>query len=618
MLLCILLGGCGRCGDAHRQPIATLASIAGPSVVRDYAAHVHAWEAAQPGAQLALGDGARTDPRTTAELVFINGARLSMREATTVRLVADSGDSDTALDVEAGSARLRVGNRGLSLRTHVGLATIAPDSEILLTRDGQGLGFAVALGEVSFRDLDAGVVSLGAGDSMNVGIGMAVLEIKRAQRGLEAPAEEPAEEPARPPHTVQVTRGGVRVSEADGSTRMLGRGTHTLVPGAQLKVVAGSEALVARGNERVRLRGAGDAVLTDDEALLELRRGTAVLQADGPDGVLRVPEGSLRAHCDAAGTRATVAVDPRDAKLTVTQGRVTATLGGNTDLLTAGGERSWSHGEVVVQPGPRHHNLRARAGESFIVHAPEAPVAVGFDIGKCPGEGVLEALGGRQQSRGTRSANLLFYAGIRGYTLRCIGARGVGNIVARGTVQVLVDPGTRKLPTRAPTSKVEADGRTYTIYYQDQLPDVAVRWPNAPAQPQYQIVLDGNATVLAAPAHTFVSGQLRDGTHTLMFQAGSRRSRTTTVIVRFDNAAPKASLGAPSNRDFAPGDLVTVEGVALPGWRVALPGGSVQSGAGDRFSGQVQTSEESPDIAVRLSHPRLGTHYYLRRAAGSP
>jgi hypothetical protein len=400
---------------------------------------------------------------------------------------------------------------------------------------------------------------------------------------------------------------------------MLGRGTHTLAPGADLRLAPGSDARLTRGRERVRLRGAGDAVLGGDDALLELKRGTALMDADGTDVVMRVPEGSLRAHGEAGGTLATVLVGPRDGKLTVAQGRVTATLGGVTGTVAAGGDRSWKHGGgSAMQPGPSYHNMLARAGESFVVHAPEAPVAVGFDIGKCPGEGVLELLGARQQARGTGSANLLFSAGIRGYTLRCIGPRGPGNIVARGSVHVLVDPGTRKLPTRAPTSHVEADGRSYTIYYQNQLPDVAVRWPNPPSEAHYQVVLDGAPTSIDAPEHLFVSGMLRDGTHTLSFQAGPRRSRTTTVIVRFDNAAPKASLGAPANRGFTPGDVVTVEGVVLPGWRVALPGGSVESGAGDRFSGQVQTSKERPDIAVRLSHPRLGTHYYLRRAAGSP
>ena len=53
-------------------------------------------------------------------------------------------------------------------------------------------------------------------------------------------------------------------------------------------------------------------------------------------------------------------------------------------------------------------------------------------------------------------------------------------VVARGTVRVERDAGTSQLPARAPTSLVDADGRGYTVYYQNQLPEVRVRWPNAP------------------------------------------------------------------------------------------------------------------------------------------
>jgi hypothetical protein len=249
-----------------------------------------------------------------------------------------------------------------------------------------------------------------------------------------------------------------------------------------------------------------------------------------------------------------------------------------------------------------------------------APVAVGFDFSrKCPKGGLVEQVGGRQVARGEGSANLSFAPGVRAYTVRCLNDAGApGRIVARGSVQVLVDPGTRKLPPRAPTSNVEADGRTYTIYYQNQLPEVLVRWPNAPSVPSYVLELDDKPITISEPMHIFRSGTLSDGTHRLAFQAEGRRSRTTTVEVRFDNAAPKASLSAPEDRSFAAGDLVTIEGVALPTWKVTLEGGTIAMHPGDRFTGQVQTSKEQPDIAVRLSHPRLGTHYYLRRASGSP
>lgn len=615
VLLALSVGGCDWCGGARTPTIASLTSIAGAGARRDRADALHAWTPAQVGAELSLGDGVQTDAHTTAELTFINGARLALDPSTTVRLLLDRGAGDTALDVETGRARLRVGPRGLALRTHVGIATIAPDSEVLLTRSGDALGFEVALGEVTFRDADAGLIALHAGDSISIGIGMAVLGVRRKPP---APDDDVPQPEVAAPFTLEVQRGGARATGPDGKPRMLGRGRHELAPGTLLRLPAGSDARLDRGGERARLRGAGEFVLGDGATLLEVRRGSVGMDADGPDVLLVVPEGTLRAHGDREGTVAMVSVGPRDGKVTVSRGRVTATLAGTTDQLDAGSQRRWNHGAALaVSPGPTYHNMLARAGESFVVHAPEAPVAVSFDIRKCPGEGVLELVGARQQSRATGRANLLFSPGIRTYTLRCIGPRGPGGIVARGSVHVMVDAGTRKLPPRAPTSHVDADGRSYTIYYQNQLPEVAVRWPNPPAQQQYKLEVDGTVIPLTEPEHLFRSGTLRDGTHTLSFHAEGRRSRTTTVVVRFDNAAPKASLGTPPNRGFKVGDLVTVEGVALPGWRVTVQGGTVQSGAADRFSGQVQTSQEQPDIAVRLSHPRLGTHYYLRRATDS-
>jgi hypothetical protein len=122
---------------------------------------------------------------------------------------------------------------------------------------------------------------------------------------------------------------------------------------------------------------------------------------------------------------------------------------------------------------------------------------------------------------------------------------------------------------------------------------------------------------LKAPEHTFRSGALQDGTHTLTFRAGERSSRTTSVQIRFDNAAPKASLSEPADRSFAPGDTVRIAGVALPTWKVSVAGGTIKQDGSDRFSGLIVTSAQRPDIAVRLRHPRLGTHYYLRRATSS-
>jgi hypothetical protein len=274
----------------------------------------------------------------------------------------------------------------------------------------------------------------------------------------------------------------------------------------------------------------------------------------------------------------------------------------------------------AVAPSLEYFNLSARAGESFVLHAPELPVAVSFDFsGKCPYEGVVELPGAKQKARGKDRVSVSLQQGSSAYSVRCVDEKGgVGRAIARGSVQVLRDAGTRKLPPKAPTSMVDADGRLYTIHYQNQPPEVLLRWPNAPSAARYELILDGQSSTLPKAEHLFRSGSLRDGTHQLSFRAGDRRSRTTTVEVRFDNAAPKASLSSPADREFRAGDTVTIEGVALETWKVSVEGGAITMHPDERFAGEVATSATHPDIAVRLAHPRLGVHYYLRRAAESP
>jgi hypothetical protein len=621
LLLGGIFGGCERCSEPEREAaIATLSTLMGSGVVRDFAKAPTRWETATIGATLALGDGAKTDAKSTAELTFIDGATLALKANTTVRLLLDSAAQQTGFDVQSGEAVLHVGTAGLMLRTHVGMAMIAPNSEILLRRNGDTLAFDVALGQLNFRDRNAAEIGLKSGDSVDVGIGMAVLALKRKTDEVTSDSTG---------ISIEVVSGDVRSSGPAGSfARTLGLGPHDVIAGTHLKLPAGSEVLVKRGAERVHLRGAGEFIVGVENALAESRHGAMQLEAMEVDVEVRVPGGVITARSRPGGTLAEVTVGEHDGQLKVVRGAVTAKLLGEDQQLTAGEEHSWElqNGPAAVadvanaQTGPTYRHMMVGAGSSFVVHTPSAPVAVGFAFnGKCPGEGQLELVGAKQRAHGDSSANLLFPVGARGYLLRCIGANGKpGKIAARGNVQVVVDTGTRKLPPRAPTSNIEADGRTYSIYYQNQLPEVAIRWPNAPVQAKYQLDLDGKSIELSAPEHLFRSGTLSDGTHALSFQAQGRRSRTTTVEVHFDNVAPKASLSAPDDRSYQPGALVTVEGVALPTWKVALDGGSIVMSGGDRFSGQVQTSTERPDVAVRLSHPRLGTHYYLRRASGSP
>ncbi|HEY6881258.1 MAG TPA: hypothetical protein VI299_24700, partial [Polyangiales bacterium] len=455
---------------------------------------------------------------------------------------------------------------------------------------------------------------LNAGDSMNVGIGMAVLTLQRkGQSELDAGEI-----------SVEVISGEARLKDG----RALAKGTHSVAPNTALRLPEGARVNVRRGLQLVQLRGAGEFTLGVQNAIAESRHGGLQLDAIGTDVEVRVPGGVIIARGSAGGSRTDVVMAGNEGALRVVKGNASAHIWDQQHELSAGQEFSWQLGEPdaanqpasegVTAQGPSYRNMTARVGESFVVHSPSAPVAIGFDFaGKCE-EGQLEIVNGRQAQRGQGTANLLFGVGTRAYTLRCVNGGTLGKVVGRGSVQVLVDAGTRKLPARAPTSTVEADGRTYSIYYQNQQPDIIARWPNAPAQKRYKLELDGKTIDLSQPEHLFKSGTLGDGSHALVFAAEGRRSRTTTVEVRFDNVAPKASLSTPDDRSFSVGESVTVEGVALPTWKVALEGGTIEMSSGDRFSGRVQSSSERPDIAVRLSHPRLGTHYYLRRASGSP
>jgi hypothetical protein len=274
-------------------------------------------------------------------------------------------------------------------------------------------------------------------------------------------------------------------------------------------------------------------------------------------------------------------------------------------------------GGPIGQPGLSPQSLRVPAGARVMVHAVSGPVTIGIDVGqKCPGGGVIQLNNPRARFHGKGHVGVPVAVGRRAYTVRCIaGGKVQKRVVARGALYLLRDSGTRKLPPRAPTSYVDADGRTYNIFYQNQRPNIVFRWPNAPTSDSYTLQVDSETRTIDSAEHTFRSGRLGDGKHRISLAAAGRRSRPATIVVRFDNAAPKASLSEPDEGGFAVGDTVKVSGVALPGWKVSAEGGTIEMDEAHRFSGEVATSAERPDVALRLTHPRLGVHYYLRRSS---
>jgi hypothetical protein len=639
LFFALCVGGCDGCGCGPAEPaaLAVLTAMDGDGVQRDFAVGVGTWEQAKAGARFSLGDGLQTVAPSQAMLDLTGGGQLRVRPGSRIRFLIDvAAAGESAIDVQTGEALLMSGMAELRLRTHVGLAVISPGARILLARTGESIDYSVEVGEARFRSAGGEEVVLRAGESMEVEIGMASL--RRRGGPVVAPLDAGAADEPAPASIVlaNVESNGVltrpRNARPGSAWQPLPRGERELQVGTHLKLPAGTSVALSRGADKARLTGAGEFIIGAGAVLVETKQGGVHVDANAGDVEIIVPGGLIVARAGDGGSSAQVQVGATSGSVIVERGSVAFKNAEDSLVLTNGEQHRFTFEALEeeqpdpsgVAPGPDYANIGVRAGESFVVHAPQVPVAIAFDAShKCSGEVALDlvtAAGakGKQRGQGTGRANLLFPAGTRGYTARCVDAKGaLGHVVARGSVQVLQDAGTRKLPPRAPTSEVEADGRTYSVYYQNQLPDIRIRWPNAPKAERFTLEVDGKAQPLDKAEHVFRSGSLRDGKHQLAFLAGERRSRTTTVEVSFDNTAPTASLSAPNDRSFAPGSSVMIEGVILPAWKVTVDGGTITMEGAERFVGQVATSSAKPDVAVRLTHPRLGTHYYLRRAAGS-
>src|SRR5262249_44716829 len=157
------------------------------------------------------------------------------------------------------------------------------------------------------------------------------------------------------------------------------------------------------------------------------------------------------------------------------------------------------------------------------------------------------------------------------------GGAASGPVVAQGSISVVHDAGLQSLPKKAPKSLLDADGRRYTVLYQNQLPELQFRWRKAPGG-SMTLMISGSSGDKAksisasGPSYNMTSGGLPDGTYEWWFEPqGGAPSPHTTLRVQFDNAAATASIKEPSvgSTWTASGDApVHVSGIAMEGWRV--------------------------------------------------
>ena len=408
------------------------------------------------------------------------------------------------------------------------------------------------------------------------------------------------------------------LNKASGKTHTrfdleMGQATLEASESLSLDMQVGTATIDAHGKIRlVRTGGVtrveliiGSARLLTDKESLELRVG---------DAVDIKPDRSLERLSDAGALQSAPAVpNATDADAGMPRQGV-AESNGNAEAQESGAEGR--------PAGPAIVDLVANAGDSFVIHDPKPPTSVGLLQNKCDANAVLILDPDRPKSRQTLGASRVSIrvpVGSHRYAVRCLGPNGKETErVAQGLIAVLADDGSRKLAKSAPVSSIDADGRHYTVLYQGHVPGLAVRWPNPPESSTFTLNVrssSGARTFSSKVASAIIpSGTLTEGDHVLTFEGGGRHSRATNVTLRFDNAAPTASISSPADGSFAQGSSVQVAGTALPGWTVSIEGQETAQDAQNRFSQQVVAPAGQRALWIRFSHPGRGVHYYLRRS----
>jgi ferric-dicitrate binding protein FerR (iron transport regulator) len=599
---------------------------------RDTGKTVGAWRAADLSAEFFVGDGVRTGKESTATLTLSDRSALRLESSTLIRFLdRPSPKSPQRVDLQMGEAVLEAGGSDVILDTDIGVAVLGRGGKMSLKKVDGGTRYEVTVGKARFEGKDGEKTDVAAGESVVIGIGAAKLEryvplptASTAPAAATSPPPGPSAEPTTAVDgdiAAHVTGGGA-VVRIPGKTQLekLAPGDARVVAGSTLRLSTGTSADVSRGAERVTLHGQGEFIVGQAGKPFIVTQGGGVSLSGAETQVeIAVPGGSIVARL---GARGEVGVSRDASRVTVTAGTVELRGAAATEELGAGEEGTLGKKGAEVQGrGPSYADLVVPAGASFAVHDPSPPTAVGFSTaGKCAEGATVQLAGGpRIRSSTSGAVNVLVAPGAHHYTVRCVGG-SEKDVVATGTVSVLADGGTARIPRTAPATLVDTDGRSYTVLYQNLLPKITVRWPAAPQASSYTLRVTSpggksEAIPTSTASHAFPSGAFREGEHRVSFEGGGARAKDTRVEIKFDNAAPTATLTSPANGGFAPGGSVTVSGIALEGWKISVGGKELPLDDQLRFSGEATAPANQRALAIEFVHPRRGLHYYLRRAS---
>jgi hypothetical protein len=587
-----------------------------------------AWSDAPVGTKYFLGDAARTADGE-AELELAGVQRIKMDKYTVLRFGGTAGTGNIA--VELGAIELR-GDGELGL--DVGNVELSENGAVRVTAKGQGqsaIELLVGAARLSSPSGDTMELEIGKVVELDLTIGPIQMNPPAVDGGLVTDAAVPETIPdaaaiAGGDGSLEITGKRAEIQLAGESKwRPLPAGGGELVKDSKIRLGAGTTARLVANGVTLALAGGSRTGIGDNMSFsVELGVATASVEP-ASEGTVGVPGGTVVVKASDKGPgKARLDVGANgETKIGVLDGTAKLTGAPGTELDMKTGERAQlARAGAIRQTAkiPDYYDLRVQIGEdkSFTVHDPKGSTALQFAFnGKCPNGGTIEMdtdarFRTARITAGKETANILADAGSWAWRLVCAG----GGTPAQGRITVRKDAGTRPLPKDPPVNPIDADGRTYRISYQSLIPNVKIKVPGTGKKFKLHLATGGAEETFESdtPSFTIDGKKLREATYTYWVDRdGVKQDRASTLIINFDQTAPQVYIESPPNgKPFAPD--IDVRGAVLPGWTAKVDVVEIPIDKNTRrFTATVRRPSDAQALAIRLSHPQRGVHFYLRR-----
>jgi hypothetical protein len=582
------------------------------------------WQDAPLGTSYFFGDAARTlDSTATLDVGGAGGAQIKMGKQTTLWF-GKPGQRKISLDVGSidvtGRVALDIGD--VQIKGKLQIAKQSGQSKVtLVLNDGEG---TVVGDHGDTMTLEIGITRLVEAPSESTPIDAGIRDARAApaDAGTDAGIDAAGDAgDAAGEATIAVTGARAEVRPAGQTAwQPLPAGAGRLARGSAVRVGAGTTAKVTAGAATLDLAGGARMKLGED-LVLAMEAGPGTASANAPTSIA-LPGGAV-ALAGAPRSEARLVTGAHETRITMQRGSAQLTGAPGAELTMSRGESATLTRAGAIQSAeriPRIADFRVPAGESFTIHDPGPPAAVQFQFdGKCPEGGIIEIdHDGRfrapKVSAGHDVANLRIAPGVWSYRLRCTIGGADGTAVASGRLVELRDDGRRPLPKTQGVNDIDADGRNYRISYQSAIPNVVVHVRNPGATHKLHLATGGREQTFdsSTPSISVPGSQLHEGTYTYWIDRdGVKQDKVSTLTIDFDQTAPQVYIESPGNAQTW-GDDIDVRGAVLPGWAATVEAISIPIDRQRRFMAKVG-KPSSRALAIQLSHPQRGIHYYLRR-----